>query len=419
MLLRLLTAIFTSKPLGFSQDSGLMSRPSVDSENFSVLHAGPDDMVSILATSMPAFITTLGDPDRVSTAVTSISTSVLGPLFRSRLFPNNVNRNVLDLLQQMAKIPVATKLWKKDVADAFNDSRFFSTHISLVKKGWTDILRHLVLVDKDRLSDLLARLPPPSAAGIMFGVGSSAARLDADRKAQLNLRRIALLLLSADEDYFVSGFPSLLQKLEELLTATNLSSPSSATRAEIFMVFRALALKSSATALAPFWPLISTELQEAVSSVPYGQQTDLYNPYSLLQACKLLDTLLVIAPDDFQLLEWLFITDTIDAVYRPNHWEPVALADEVSQNLEVRDPSSPVVLGDMDESAHGTKRPWLISDRIRETAKDEIVDRVLRPFFDRLSIHAFESTYSMVKPDLEACRDDLLADMFNESTMAN
>jgi hypothetical protein len=255
----------------------------------------------------------------------------------------------------------------------------------------------------------------------MFGVGASAARLEADRKAQLNLRRIALLLLSANDDYFVGELPGLLQKLEDLLGATSSSSPSSATRAEIFMVLRALALKTSTSTMASFWPLINMELQEALSAVPRGSQSELYNPYSLLQACKLLDTLLVIAPDDFQLLEWLFVTDTIDAVYPPNRWEPIALADEVSQSFGPRGILTPTVSNEPAEpvARSGLKRPWLTSDQIRETAKDEIVERVLRPFFDRLSIYVFESTYGMESADLGVCRDDLLADLFNESTMAN
>ncbi|KAJ5856382.1 Dopey N-terminal [Penicillium soppii] len=421
VLLRLLTAVFTSKPLGLNQDTGPMARSSVDHDRTSVSHTGPDDMLSILAVSMPSFITTLGDSDRINTAITGVSTNVVSPLIRSRLFPNNLNRNVMILLQQMAKVPAAAKLWKKDISDAFNDPRFFGLQLDLAKNSWMDLLRQWVLVDKERLSELLVRLPPPSAAGIMFGVGASAARLEADRKAQLNLRRIALLLLSANEDYFVGELPALLQKLEDLLAATSSSSPSSATRAEVFMVLRAVALKSSASAMAPFWPLINTELQEAISAVPQGFQAELYNPYSLLQACKLLDILLVLAPDDFQLLEWLFVTDTIDAVYPPDRWEPIALADEVSQSFSPRSTISPTLPVETNEPQHrsGLKRPWLISDWIRETAKDEITERVLRPFFDRLSIYVFESTYGMGSVDLTVCRDDLLADLFNESTMAN
>ncbi|CAG7934177.1 unnamed protein product [Penicillium olsonii] len=420
VLLRLLTAVFTSKPLGLSQDNGPLARSSVDYDRTSVSHTGPDDMLSILAVSMPSFITTLGDSDRVNTAITGVSTNVVGPLIRSRLFPNNLNRNVMILLQHMAKVPAAAKMWKKDISDAFNDPRFFGLQMDLVKSSWMDLLRQWVLADKERFSELLVRLPPPSTAGIMFGVGASAARLEADRKAQLNLRRIALLLLSANEDYFVGEMPALVQKLEDLLGATSSSSPSAATRAEVFMVLRAVALKTSASAMAPFWPLINTELQEAISAVPRGSQAELYNSYSLLQACKLLDVLLVLGPDDFQLLEWLFVTDTIDAVYPPDRWEPVALADEVSQSFGPRIAGSPTVTETYEPPARSNlKRPWLLSDWIRETAKDEIVERVLRPFFDRLSIFVFESTYGMGSVDFTVCRDDLLADLFNESTMAN
>lgn len=398
-----------------------MARSSLDHDNTAVSHTGPDDMLSILAVSMPSFITTLGDSDRINTAISGVSTNVVGPLIRSRLFPNNLNRNVMVLLQQMAKVPAASKVWKKDIADSFNDARFFGLQVDLVKNSWMDLLRQWVLADKERLAEILGRLPPPSAAGIMFGVGASAARLDADRKAQLNLRRIAVLLLSASDDYFVGELPILLQRLEDLLAATSSSSPSSATRAEIFMVLRALALKTSAPALAPFWPLINAELQEAFAAVPKSSQSDVYNPYSLLQACKLLDTLLVIAPDDFQLLEWLFVTDTIDAVYPPNNWEPIALADEVSQSFGPRGLMSPTISGELAEpvARGGLRRPWLVSDHIRETPKDDLVERVLRPFFDRLSIYVFENTYGMENVDFEACRDDLLHDLFNESTMVN
>jgi hypothetical protein len=419
VLLRLLTAIFTSKPLGLSQDSSMLGRPSLDYDNSAVPHAGPDDMLSILALSMPSFTALLGDSDRIVSAVSGISSHVIGPLLRSRLFPNNISGSVMSLLQHISKVPAAAKIWKKDIADAFNDPRFFGFQVELVRSGWMKLLRQWVIADKDRLTELMSRLPPPSTAGLMFGVGASAARLEADRKAQLNLRRISLLILSANEDYFIGELPELLQKLEDLLTATSSSSPSSTTRAEIFMVLRALALKSSTTTLAPFWPLINTELQEAISSIPLGPQQEVYNAYSLLQACKLLDTLLVLAPDDFQLLEWLYVTDTIDAVYPPGHLESRALADEISQTLGVRGSAPPRSPREATESGDGMKRPQLTSDWIRETAKDELIDQVLRPFLDRLSIHAFESTYGMGNPDLKSCQDDLLADLFNESTMAN
>ncbi|OKL55763.1 Protein dopey [Talaromyces atroroseus] len=417
LLLRLLAAIFTSKPMGLSQDSGMSGRPSTDPEGSSTPHASPDNMLSILTMSLPAFLTALGETDRITNVISSISTNVISPTLRSRLFPNNVNQTVLDLLQQISKISASSKVWKKDIGDAFNDVRFFGSRVDLVKSGWMSLLRQWVLVDKERFPELLSRVTPPATAGIMFGVGASAARLEADRKTQLNLRRIALLILSNGEDQFILDYPALLQRLEDLLQATHISSPSSVTRAELFMVLRAVALRTSTTHMAPFWPLINTELQEAISAVPQHQESDLYGPYALLQASKLLDTLLLLVPDDFQLQEWLFVTDTIDAIYPPGRWEPIALADEISRTLGSRDAVSPLP-GDLSDKERLNK-PSLSSDFIRETPKDEVVDRILKPFFKRISIQAFESTYSMGSPDIEACVDDLLADLFNESTMAS
>lgn len=405
-----------------------------DQDGIPASHAGPDDMLTILNNSLPAFLTTLGETDRITSAVSNISTNVIVPILRSRLFPNNVNRNFLSLLQQISKISTSSKVWKKDINEAFNDARFFGMHVDLVKSGWMGLLQQWILVDKERFPELLSRLTPPASAGIMFGVGASAARLEADRKTQLNLRRIALLILSTGHEHIVADLPTLMQKLEDLLQATNVSSPSSLTRAEIFMVLRALVVKTSSTThLAPFWPLITNELQDAICAVPNHQTTDLYNPYSLLQACKLLDTLLLLAPDDFQLQEWLFVTDTIDAIHPPSGLGRIAQADEVSQAFgpsslaagipSPHGPGSPAAAENFNDfgsdTASGLKKPLLTSDRIRETAKDEIVERVLRPFFDRLSIFAFESTYSMALPDTEACIDDLLADLFNEGTMAS
>ncbi|QSS57076.1 dopey [Histoplasma capsulatum var. duboisii H88] len=438
LLLRLLTAILTSKPLGSSHEPIAASRQLADSERASRPSSkgqqliGPDDTVGILASVMPALVTTLGESDRISTAMSNISANIIAPLFHSRLFPQNVNKSVLDLLQQMSKIPGASKYWRKDMSDAFNDTKFFTTKVGLVQTHWLDLIHHWVLTDKDRLPDVYSRLSTPTSAGIMFGVGAAAARLEADRKAQLNLRRVALLILAANEDHFATELANVHQKLEDLLMATHISSPSSVTRAEVYMVLRALVLKTSTIHLALFWPIVNRELQDAISAIGPGQQVETYNPYSLLQACKLLETLLLIAPDEFQLQEWLFVTDTIDAVYPPDQWESVALADSIAQSLGTTtrrdsiDRSTSNGLGngngnDGDDNSRrqGYKNAWLNSELSRETAKDEIVDKVLRPFFDRLSIYAFESTYSLGAPDLECFKDDLLADLFNEFTVAN
>ncbi|KAK4205296.1 Dopey, N-terminal-domain-containing protein [Triangularia verruculosa] len=345
LFLRLLTAIFTTRPTSFTDTTPEGKRSSEQQQQQQSRQVSPvnrlpanraDDVVGILATIVPNLPKILVENDRILAAATAISANVIGPTLRSKSFPDTVSKNTLLLLQELSRLPNNQKSWKKDVADAFNDSRFFGSNLGLVQSGWIPLLKQWAATDKDRLPELLARITPPTTAGIVFGVGATSARLEADRKTQLNLRRIATLILACPYDAFAADLSPILDKLIELLGATSTSSPSSTTRAEVFLLFRALVLKTSPVHLAAIWPVINSELHSAVSSVvapDHSPQADTYNNASLLQACKLLDLLVCLAPDDFQLCEWLFVTDTVDAVYRPAGFKPVALVDEVSEEL--------------------------------------------------------------------------------------
>lgn len=330
------------------------------------------------------------------------------------------------LLHELSRVHNNQKNWKKDVGDAFNDSKFFGMDLDLAKEHWLPLLRQWTLTDKEKMPEIVGRINAPSTAGIVFGVGATSARLEADRKTQLNLRRIATLILAGSEDAFVSDLSEIFSRLAELLGASSTSSPSSTTRADIYMVFRALALRTSAIHLGMLWPVVNAEIHAAISSVAAPDNStasDTYTNASVLQACKLLDLLICVAPDDFQLHEWLFITDTIDAVYRPSTYQPVALVDELSDELGASVSSSgfqsssvvnPVARG-------SSRRPLLgpggINDDVSLDRKDELVAKVLRPFFGQLSIFAFESTYAMGRVDRDACISSLLKDIFDERSI--
>ena len=278
------------------------------------------------------------------------------------------------------------------------------------------------------MPELLSRLTPPSTAGIVFGVGATSARLEADRKTQLNLRRIATLVLACPVDTFVADLPALIEKLTELLTATATSSPSSTTRSDIYLLLRALILRISAVHLAPLWPVLNAELHAALAAVvapDHSVAADTYGCAALLGAAKLLDLLVCVAPEGWQVHEWLFVTDTIDAVYRAEgNVRLVAMVDEVCEELGAV--SIPFRDGEVQTQTvggvPGARRPLLgtpggISDEVGLERKDELVAKVLRPFFGQLSIYAFESTYAMGQVDVEACVEGLMKDVFDERTI--
>ncbi|KAI4097905.1 MAG: hypothetical protein LQ344_000177 [Seirophora lacunosa] len=423
LFLRQLTATFTTKPLSFPTEtsSGKSEKPADDPHHplRTQDETANEDIVVILAANLPHVSKILIDGDRIATASNIISAQVVTPTLRWKSFPRNVTPSFLDLLLAMARIPEASKIWRKDVAEAFNDTRFFGekSH-DLAAPKWLPLLGQWIISDKDRMTELLARMPSPTAAGIMFGVGASSARLEADRRTQLNLRRVATLLLAAPRDSFVMQLGPIQEKVTDLFNATAASSPSSATRAEIYSLLRALILTTSPVHLASMWPSITTELQEAISSLYPARRNDKYNLHCVVHACKLLDLLVVAAPDEFQMREWLFITDTIDAVYRPQDLETSALVDDLIEDLDANAGvlQGATTFGSSTPQSGGGK-PLLTSKNLRGIAREKLLDRAIRPFLRQLSIHTFESTYSMTAFDWQAAHDDLLLDIFDETNL--
>ncbi|KAF2122140.1 Dopey, N-terminal-domain-containing protein [Lophiotrema nucula] len=427
---RILTAVFTTRSMGYLQEPGqaAATEKTSSSTNGSVGQKRAVDVVSILTSIVPHLPIILVENDRVATVVTNISTSVVGPTFRAKVFPDNVTKPILDLLYQLCRVAQTNKFWKKEVFDAFNDPRFFSTPLALLKSSWLPILAQWTQSDKDRLPELLSRLSAPTTAGIMFGVGAASARQEADRKTQLTLRRITLLLLAAPEDSFTPNLPQIMEKLVELQTATPASSPSSATRADMLILLRSIILRSSSIHLAPLWPVINGELTSALSSLlPEAENKESYDNKGIVQACKLLDQLVVLEPDDFQLMEWLFITDTIDAVYKPSDAYPTSLTDEISEVLSQTSqtptsrplPSHPSNL--QSKSEEEPKRTLFLDPLIEalekeegasiwDMARRELVERVVRPFLGQLAMVNFEATYAGGGPDWEGVWEGCVRD---------
>ncbi|KAK5056559.1 hypothetical protein LTR84_012090 [Exophiala bonariae] len=417
---RLFTAIFTIRPVGLGLDS-LPGRSSEESkmstESFSIQRRNTlavGNAIHILCDSLPVIGNVLGDSDRLYTAFSGIALHITGPALRAKQFPHTVNVDMLRLMRLMSKSQPNNKVWKKDVLEAFNDPKFFQTPFQLAEEGWLPLLRQVFLSEKGLMTELLARLTPPTTAGLMFGVGATAARTEADRRTQLTLKRIAILLLVGDIDTFAGDLTLIMRKLEELLTATVSSSPSSSTRGDIYTLLRTIVMSFSQVQLVGTWPIVDIELRDLFTSMREnsgkaedGQDsTSTSTPASQLQGAKLLDLLLLLKPEEFQLHEWLFVTDTVDAVYPPPDFVSTAVADVMAfstngaTSADVELPSA---------SENEARKPWLCGDLSRSV---DDVQSLLRPFFRHLSIHAFEDTYSLQEVDFEACRGDVLADVF-------
>lgn len=402
--LRLFTAIFTVKPGGLeitpqTVDGGspISSASLFDARN----------LLQVLCNTIPALSHVLTDSDRFASVLTGIGTNITGPLLRSKTFPHNNLLEALLLLQIMSKPASSNKGWRKDVLEAFMDTRFFASPLTIVRPGWLPLLRQLILIDKTLLPTNLSQLTVPTTAGIMFGVGATAARAEADKRSQAILRRTTLLFIAAETDAFAGNVGQIHLKVEQLLLATRDSSPSSAIRSEIYMLLRGLIMTTSPIHLALLWPTIDADLRGVFLSLTDKEQATKYSPVARLQAAKLLDLLLLLRPDEFQVHEWLFVTDTVDAIYPPADFMPVSLSDMVARTVsEVDEYPLPTTV------ARRLRKPWLCSEMSREVPVEDIDAMLLHSFFRQLSIHAFEDIYSLASADKEACVDDLMADLF-------
>ena len=422
---RLLSATFTSLPSSYVAENAPDSLANGTTISRRVKIERSMSLVPVLNRLTSKLDLILETSERTSTAVNNISGNLIASLFRAKSFPNNISIDSLSLLMQVAQKAPTAKSWRKEVADAFNDQKLLASSAMLMTDGWFPILHYWSLHDKERMPEILSRLLPPTSAGIVFGVGATAARLEADRKAQFNLRRVCVLLLASPEDTHVSNLRLMEEKLAELFDASPASSPSAAIKAELFMLCRALVLSSSPSNLAPLWPLVNDKLQSALTSLmPGSPESNDFGNLALLQACKLLDSLIAISPDDFQLHEWLYITDTIDAVYKSSDWAPAALSDQVAEALGSGglDDTS-VITPPVAPTSSGRRRLLLSEDLAIDKAdakalpRDNFTKAVLRPFLSQLSMNAYESVYTMDTPDIAALKSDLLADVLDLSTI--
>lgn len=382
----------------------------------------PDDVVPILASILPSFRAVLLESDRILTACTSISTSLLTPTFRAKAFPMNISPLFLSLLLSLTKMPNISKAWKPALSDALNDPRLFSTPPILIQSHLVPVVRQYLTSEREYLPSLLARITPPTTAGVLFGVGATSARLEADRKTQLNLKRIVLAVYSASNDFFLPALPSIEDKIVELLNATSISSPSSSTRVELYLLIRILLLRLSPVHLSGLWPILSVELQNALMALWPDNTSDTretYNDLSILAACKLIDTLLVVAPDEWQLMEWLFVTDTSEAVWSTSSTagtDAVALIDVLKTQVPV---SSSVENANEDEKEKRPwgRRMWFKGGEGRDEAqgsKADVLERWVAPWLRAVSAEAYEGTYRMGKPDLAGCEEAVVKDLFSE-----
>ncbi|ORX36308.1 Dopey, N-terminal-domain-containing protein [Kockovaella imperatae] len=357
------------------------------------------DLQTFLADQiLPNLRSFLHDADRVAATCATISSTVITPALRQK---QRVSPIILRILYEMTRIPSATKAWRLPVGEAFNDARFFKQSAEEAD-FWRPLICALMDNDKDRLVEMLARITAAPSANIF------ANREQETITRSMNLRRLSFVLFAAETNHFLTDLPAMQEALVDVLRTSVISAR---VHSEVYRCLRVLMCRFSAQHLTNFWPVILAELfrvfEGIMDEIPAPESEPLH---LILAACKFLDLLLVIQSEDFQLHQWMFVSDTTDAVYPPEDYTPEAIMDRLAEimfeHAHAGDDAPALAIGS--EGSSALRRPRL-------AAVQTIVSlSQLRPFFSRASIDTYEGVYSNDGVDWEAVEEGLKDEIFDE-----
>ncbi|KAF8559912.1 hypothetical protein OG21DRAFT_1528688 [Imleria badia] len=373
----------------------------------------PSQIIDFVATTVvPSLRKFLMDNDKVASACSNIIYYILNPALKAKSRPLDLDSTVVDIIVELTKLPPALKIWRTPVSDILYDSRFFQSN-SAVAPRWKPIIKALFDSDKTSFGELLGRIATAPSNNIFVN------RENEMLVRSLNLRRLSFVLFVGEKNHFLTQLPSVQEKLVDTLR----NVPSPIVQSEVFLCIRVLLCRLSPHNLTSFWPVVLTELyrifEQIIVAVPADESEDL--PL-ILSASKCLDLLLTLQTPEFQIHQWMFVTDTVDAVFRPDDWNPEAMFDQLAdivgslpipdaRNGHVAFPSiaASVSFPSMAETpAHAMRRPMLSAVRQIDSVRD------LRAFFSHVSISTYESVYaSGGNVDWEAVEQGLLEDMFD------
>lgn len=340
----------------------------------------------------------LQDSDKVTAAVNTIVNLALVPNLGGKSDNCELALNLMKLIGSAHP----TRVWRNVVSNAFNDNNFFVAEI-YKQNQWKSLLSIWASTENDALTDLIARISPPTK--------STAANIFVwNEKSELEdklyvLKRVAYLILVLSPDHFANVLDELCTRIFSVI---NGSCPA-LFRTESFVLLRAIALRFDQIHLLAYWSPITQSLVEVFRSALLRSQKELEQLEDeevqlVLGACKLLDQLLLLRFDEFTLKEWLFVETNPSVITDSTKNAPTTLIDLLAVHTESLSVKSSAVQVTHPIAGQSNK-PTLYRVKKVESIGS------LRRFFGLFSYINYEQTYSLAGPNLEACCDDVFQDL--------
>ncbi|WBW72903.1 Dopey family protein Dop1 [Schizosaccharomyces osmophilus] len=308
----------------------------------------------------------------------------ISPIVKARTFPEAFTEMHLDLLVAFSRYTSLCKSWKKEFWDIFNDNNLFRFNTSQLRK-LAPVIQVALYQDLSRLGDLITK----SDLGMTALFTSRDAQLGV---RQGNLCRITIFILSCHKDFFLPSLPPIIDLIKRLLG----SDPEGVLKKELFLMIRALALRTTSSHLLSLWPVVVSEVQIIFQKYCMADAT--VSKETLMDACKLLDFLTALKPEEFSLHEWVLMMSPLDAVYWSTKTFPKPLVHLVAERL--KDTSSEMFDRNSIESSEYSSSATSKAPSSHITSRTPSLsafptDGQLRQFLNAIPIDVYEESYSL------------------------
>ncbi|WFD42123.1 hypothetical protein MPSI1_000761 [Malassezia psittaci] len=354
----------------------------------------PSQIVSFFSSSVLPNLEHLAiDSDKTLAICTSLVYYVVTPGFKGRQRPVDIDQQVLDMLCVLCNVSGTVKTWRGIVTDVFMDSRFFLLPPT-VGKQWTTMAAALYGKERDRLVDIIGRISNTPTNNLF-----TSRETDLMYRA-VSIRRLSYAIYSGSRDQFLAQLPLIQEKVVDILR----SNAPELVQIEIYLCMRILLCRFASQHLAGFWPVILTELLRLFGKARAELPRDQTDAMQLLfSTSKLADYLLTLQTEDFQIHQWLLISDTPDAIDPPKEWIPDSLLDCIGRMAAEH--TGQVSVDPFEIKPGSLRKPILQISRA-----DDIMS--LKPFFLFVSKTTYNDQVESSGIDWMNINEDLLKDLF-------
>lgn len=241
---------------------------------------GQEELAEALELCLPHLRLVVLEQDKVISVLSTITVNFIAPHFKSKVY--SAPSYITSLLNTVVAQTASQKSWKGTVGDFFLEPKFLTINPAQAH-SWKPIISKWAQYDKERVHDFLGRVNSyGSNSTVLFGWSDQESTLH-----KSNLRRAAFLFLCGTRDGFNISFKDLVDKFELLMTDSS---------AQVFTCVRAIILSVDSHHLQPIWTFIYTQLDQIFTHFSLDSDFDV-----VYSACKLLDLLLVVMPEEFQM----------------------------------------------------------------------------------------------------------------------